>query len=55
MKCEYCPYYWQETEYDPETGEYWELEPRESCHFNPDEMMGIPAPCEEEADGTEWC
>ena len=48
LRCEDCPYYWRQHEYDEETGEMVPVEPRETCHFNPDEMMGIPAPCEED-------
>lgn len=48
MKCTDCSYYWQEHEYDEESGEMYPVEERPSCHFNPDEMYGIPAPCEEE-------
>lgn len=48
LSCEYCPYHWQEHVWDEEKEEMIPVEPRPSCHFNHDEMMGIPAPCEEE-------
>lgn len=48
MRCEDCCYYWREYEFDEETGEMVPIEPRPCCHLWHEEMMGIPAPCEED-------
>ncbi len=47
MKCSDCSYYWRQHEWDEETQEMVPVEAHASCHFNHEEMFGIPAPCEE--------